>query len=108
MAADEGGIAPDDAIHDGRDDVGGGLLWLLLIVVLVLAVCTWMLSRTRLGRYIYAIGANPEGARRAGINVARIRTAGFALCAMTAGIAGLVYASRLFLVGRNISQSWRS
>jgi D-xylose transport system permease protein len=72
-----------------------GVPWVVPFVLLILIAWTWLLSRTRLGRYIYAIGANPEGARRAGINVARIRTAGFALCAMTAGIAGLVYESRL-------------
>ncbi len=72
-----------------------GVPWVVPFVILILVGATWLLSRTRLGRYIYAIGANPEGARRAGINVARIRTAGFALCAMTAGIAGLVYESRL-------------
>jgi D-xylose transport system permease protein len=72
-----------------------GVPWVVPFVLLILIAWTWLLSRTRLGRYIYAIGANPEGARRAGINVARIRTAGFALCAMTAGLAGLVYESRL-------------
>jgi len=72
-----------------------GVPWVVPFVILILVGATWLLSRTRLGRYIYAIGANPEGARRAGINVARIRTAGFALCAMTAGLAGLVYESRL-------------
>jgi D-xylose transport system permease protein len=72
-----------------------GVPWVVPFVLLVLIAWTWMLSRTRLGRYIYAIGANPEGARRAGINVARVRTAGFALCGMTAGLAGLVYESRL-------------
>jgi D-xylose transport system permease protein len=72
-----------------------GVPWVVPFVVLVLVAATWLLSRTRLGRYIYAIGANPEGARRAGINVARIRTIGFALCAMTAGLAGLAYESRL-------------
>jgi D-xylose transport system permease protein len=72
-----------------------GVPWVVPFVILVLVAATWLLSRTRLGRYIYAIGANPEGARRAGINVARIRTAGFALCAMTAGLAGLAYESRL-------------
>ncbi len=72
-----------------------GVPWVVPFVLLVLIAWTWLLSRTRLGRYIYAIGANPEGARRAGINVARIRVAGFALCGMTAGIAGLVYESRL-------------
>ena len=72
-----------------------GVPWVVPFVVLVLVAAQWLMSRTRLGRYIYAIGANPEGARRAGINVARIRTAGFALCAMTAGLAGLAYESRL-------------
>jgi D-xylose transport system permease protein len=72
-----------------------GVPWVVPFVILILIGATWLLSRTRLGRYMYAIGANPEGARRAGINVARIRTAGFALCAMTAGLAGLAYASRL-------------
>jgi D-xylose transport system permease protein len=72
-----------------------GVPWVVPFVILILVGVTWLLSRTRLGRYIYAIGANPEGARRAGINVARIRTAGFALCAMTAGLAGLAYESRL-------------
>jgi D-xylose transport system permease protein len=72
-----------------------GVPWVVPFVIVILVAATWLLSRTRLGRYIYAIGANPEGARRAGINVARIRTAGFALCAMTAGLAGLAYESRL-------------
>ena len=47
------------------------------------------------GRYIYAIGASPEAARRAGINVTCIRTIVFALCSFTAGLAAVVYASRL-------------
>jgi D-xylose transport system permease protein len=72
-----------------------GVPWVVPFVLAILAAWTWLLGRTRLGRYIYAIGANPEGARRAGINVSRIRTAGFALCGMTAGLAGLVYESRL-------------
>ena len=42
---------------------------------------------------MYAIGANPEAARRAGINVKRIKTTAFVLCAVTAGIAGLIYES---------------
>jgi D-xylose transport system permease protein len=79
-----------------------GVPWVVPFVILILIGATWLLSRTRLGRYIYAIGANPEGARRAGINVARIRTAGFALCAMTAGLAGLAYASRLGSISTSV------
>jgi D-xylose transport system permease protein len=67
----------------------------VLLVFLVLAVWTFVLGRTRFGRYIYAIGGNAEAARRAGISLARIRTLAFVLVSFTAGIAGVVYASRL-------------
>jgi D-xylose transport system permease protein len=72
-----------------------GLPWVVLIVLGVLAAWTVLLGRTRFGRYIYAIGGNAEAARRAGINLAMIRTLAFTLASFTAGIAGIVYASRL-------------
>jgi D-xylose transport system permease protein len=72
-----------------------GVPWVIPFVVVVLGAQSFLLSRTRLGRYVYAIGASPEAARRAGIHVARIRTVAFALCSFTAGLAAVVYASRL-------------
>jgi D-xylose transport system permease protein len=72
-----------------------GLPWVVLIVLGVLAVWTLLLGRTKFGRYIYAIGGNAEAARRAGVNLAMIRTLAFTLASLTAGIAGIVYASRL-------------
>ena len=72
-----------------------GVPWVVPFVLLVLVVLTFLLSRTRLGRYIYAVGANPEAARRAGINVAMIRTVTSRCAASAAGLAGLVYASQL-------------
>jgi D-xylose transport system permease protein len=72
-----------------------GVPWVVPFVGIVLFAWTILLGRTRSGRYIYAIGANPEAARRAGINVAWIRTFAFMLCSLTAGMAGLVYESRL-------------
>jgi D-xylose transport system permease protein len=72
-----------------------GVPWVVPFVLGVVVAWSWLLGRTRLGRYIYAIGANPEAARRAGINVARIRIIAFTLCSLTAGLAGLVYESRL-------------
>ena len=72
-----------------------GVPWVVLLVLAVLAAWTFLLGRTKFGRYLYAIGGNPEAARRAGINLARIRTLGFMLSSSTAGIAGIVYASRL-------------
>jgi D-xylose transport system permease protein len=72
-----------------------GVPWVIPFIVLVLFLQSFLLDRTRLGRYIYAIGASPEAARRAGINVALVRTIAFALCSFTAGLAAVVYASRL-------------
>jgi D-xylose transport system permease protein len=67
----------------------------VLFILAVILAWTVLLGRTRVGRYIYAIGASPEAARRAGINVAWIRTLAFALVGLTAGMAGLAYESRL-------------
>jgi D-xylose transport system permease protein len=79
-----------------------GVPWVVLIVLGVLAAWTFVLGRTRFGRYIYAIGGNAEAARRAGINLALVRTAAFSLASFTAGIAGLIYASRLRSISTNI------
>ena len=72
-----------------------GVPWVVLIVLGVLALWTFVLGRTRFGRYMYAIGGNAEAARRAGVGLARIRTLAFVLASFTAGIAGVVGASRL-------------
>jgi D-xylose transport system permease protein len=78
-----------------------GVPYVVVLVFLVLALWTFVLTRTRYGRYVYAIGGSAEGARRAGVNLARIRTSAFVLCSLTAGIAGIIYVSRL----RSISTS---
>jgi D-xylose transport system permease protein len=72
-----------------------GVPWVIPFIVVILIIQSFMLARTRLGRYIYAIGASPEAARRAGIHVARVRTIAFALCSFISGLAVVVYASRL-------------
>jgi D-xylose transport system permease protein len=72
-----------------------GVPWVIPFVLIIIGAWTWLLSKTRLGRYIYAIGANPEAARRAGIGVARVRTIAFMLCSFTAGLAAIAYESRL-------------
>jgi D-xylose transport system permease protein len=64
-------------------------------IVLVLVVAfTFLLDRTRFGRYIYAIGGNREAARRAGINVNRIRVLAYTLAGFTAAAAMIIVASR--------------
>ena len=72
-----------------------GMPWAIVIVGGVLALSTFILNRTKAGRYIYAIGGNQEAARRAGIRVDAYRLLAFALAGLTAGIAGLLYVSNL-------------
>jgi len=79
-----------------------GVPWVVLIVLGVLAMWTVLLGRTKFGRYVYAIGGNAEATRRAGVNLATIRTVSFMLCSFTAGIAGIIYASRLRSVSTNL------
>src|SRR6266446_1319280 len=80
-----------------------GVPWVIPIVLVVLGAWTVLLQRTKYGRYVYAIGGNPEAARRAGINVALVRTAAFGLCSFTAGLAMLLYASLLGGMSNNLA-----
>ena len=70
-----------------------GIPWVIPIVLVVLGAWTLVLQRTRYGRYIYAIGGNPEAARRAGVSLPRIRIVAFALCSATAALGGILLGS---------------
>jgi D-xylose transport system permease protein len=70
-----------------------GVPWVIPIVLVLLGVWTLVLQRTRFGRYIYAIGGNPEAARRAGVSLAAIRIWGFALSSATAALGGIMLGS---------------
>ena len=80
-----------------------GVPWVIPIVLTILGVWMVLVQRSRFGRYVYAIGGNPEAARRAGVNLATIRTWCFVLCAFTAGIGGLLYASYLGGMSNNFN-----
>ena len=85
----------------GNTDRGVGLTvvrgvpWVVLVVLVVVVAWSFLLGRTRFGRYIYAIGGNAEASRRAGINLPRIRILAFTLAGLTAGIMGIIYTSYL-------------
>jgi len=72
-----------------------------IVVPLALAIL-WVgqlvLDRTRFGLHIYAVGGNPEGARRAGINVTRVRISAFIICSVLAVVAGLFTVSQVGVV----------
>jgi D-xylose transport system permease protein len=78
-----------------------GLPYVALLVGGLLVFWTYVLRRTRFGRHVYAVGGNAEAARRAGIDVDRIRIACFAICSLMAAVGGIVLASRLRSVDTN-------
>ena len=78
-----------------------GVPFALLLVVASLVVWTFVAKRTTFGRHVYAVGGNAEAARRAGINVARIRILVFMISGAMAGLGGIVLAARLNSVDLN-------
>jgi D-xylose transport system permease protein len=78
-----------------------GVPFALLLVVGALLVWTFVAKRTTFGRHVYAVGGNAEAARRAGINVARIRVFVFMISGAMAGLGGIVLAARLNSVDTN-------
>jgi D-xylose transport system permease protein len=75
-------------------------------LIVVLLVCwSFILGRTAFGRHIYAVGGNREAARRAGINVDRIRISAFVICSGMASIGGIIAASRASSVDSNTGGS---
>lgn len=69
----------------------------LPVVILfgLLSIFSYVTTQTRFGLYLYAVGANPDAARRAGIAVARIKMIAFTLAGVLAALGGILAASRL-------------
>jgi D-xylose transport system permease protein len=78
-----------------------GMPWIVLLLLILFAVWHFVLSRTRYGRHIYAVGGNEEASRRAGIVVSRVRISVFVICSGMAAVSGLVAASLLQSVQSN-------
>lgn len=70
-----------------------GIPYVLPLILVLLIVLTVVLKRTSYGRHIYAVGGNAEAARRAGINVDRIRISVFIVCSSLAALSGIIAAS---------------
>jgi D-xylose transport system permease protein len=79
--------------HDRGVPVAG------LIILFFLLLWTYIAKRTTFGRHVYAVGGNAEAARRAGINVARIRIVVFMISGFMAGVGGIILAGNLQSVG---------
>jgi D-xylose transport system permease protein len=101
LALQIGGLAAvvAAAVWFANEDRGVPKVTVIMIVLLVF--WTFVATRLRFGRHVYAIGGNPEAARRAGINVDRVRITVFMISSFMAGVGGIMLASRLRSVATN-------
>lgn len=84
---------PPELVDFARSSVAG--VPTLMAIAAVVALLAWLLlERSTLGRHLRAIGGNAEAARIAGVNVARVKLAGFVITALLASLAGLLFAVR--------------
>ena len=82
-------LAPERILAFGEGTMFGVSLAVWVLVV-VFAVAFWVERATPFGRYLYAIGSDPEGARKAGIQVRQVMFAVYVFCGMLAGIGGFI------------------
>ena len=79
--------------------IGGKTIWGIptggILAVLVVFICWVIMTRTRLGRAIYAMGGNKEAARVSGINVDRTKVISYVIMGLLAGVAGVVMTGRM-------------
>jgi ribose transport system permease protein len=93
-----GGTTVPVARNDLMSAIGNGKIigipWLVIIAAVFVVIMHYLLSQTRFGQHNYAIGANEQAARRAGINVRAHLTKLYVLSALCAGLSGVLYAAR--------------
>lgn len=80
-------------------EVGGGYIAGIpipvIIAAIVFVICWYVLNHTRLGRYTYAIGGNEQVTKLAGVRVARVKVAVYAISGALAALAGIILTARL-------------
>ncbi len=72
-----------------------GVPWVVPLILFFFVITTFVLTRTRYGRHVYAVGGNTEAARRAGIRVDSVRISVFAVNSFLASIGGVLLASQV-------------
>jgi len=72
-----------------------GISYPVLLMIAVAFICYFILSKTRIGRYIYAVGSNEEAARLSGIKVDQVKVVAYIISGLLAGLVGIILASRM-------------
>lgn len=93
-APDAFGDLGNNAIFDTGPQFPG-IPYPVLIMVAVALIFHFILSKTRIGRYTYAVGSNEEAARLSGIKVGQVKIVSYIFCGLLAGLVGIILASRM-------------
>jgi ribose transport system permease protein len=72
-----------------------GIPYPVIIMIAVAFLCHFILSKTRAGRYTYAVGSNEEAARISGIKISQVKITAYVICGLLAGLVGIILASRM-------------
>ncbi len=81
--------------------IGGIVPMPALVFIVIVIIFSIVMSKTRFGRHVYAIGGNANAAHLSGINVARVKTIAFILCGMLAAVAGMLHSAQISQGGPN-------
>jgi ribose transport system permease protein len=86
---------PESFTWLGRRADLAGIPNAVLLMIVIYAAAHLLMTRTLLGRYIYAVGGNPEAAELSGIRVRRVLTFVYTASGIMAGLGGVMLASQL-------------
>ncbi|MGP4038553.1 ABC transporter permease [Gracilibacillus sp. D59] len=89
-------VMSDSFNNIGSGYIGGVLPAPVLYLIIILIIAYFIMNKTKLGRYMYAVGGNPEAAKFAGINIKKIKIIAYTFSGLMAGVAGIVLSSRMF------------
>jgi ribose transport system permease protein len=107
VISDQASIAglPDSYRELGRGKIGSWQYYIFIFIALY-ALGHVMLTRTRPGRFIYAIGSNEEAARLSGVNVRAFKTMAYIISGFLAGIATIILSGRLGVIDPDSGSGW--
>ncbi|RIV18725.1 ABC transporter permease [Fibrisoma montanum] len=90
---------PISNLSDSFNFIGGGQVlgvpMPIIILISMFAVCSVILKKTVLGRYMYAVGGNEQATRASGIQISNIKMAVYTMSGLLAALAGIVLTSRI-------------
>ena len=90
---------PVSNLSDSFNFIGGGKIlgvpMLIIILIVVFGVCSVILKKTVIGRYMYAIGGNEQATRASGIDLSRVKMVVYTLCGGLSALAGILLTSRI-------------